>query len=454
MWPFKKKELTKSVGGAWSSSAYSPNWFQKGETVTSGVALRSTIVYSCITILTNGVSKLKIKHYNSPEGKGRTELTGSDISALLNRPNPYQNRMDFIMNMMTSLLLNGNAYAFAKRDNDGKVISLHPLNSRAVQAHVTHDSKIWYSITQTDDLLTQLEEFVPQSEILHLKLTAPTHPLVGLSPLVACSLSSEAGMNIQDQSNTFFANKSKIGGYLKTPNKMSPEKAKAVGKAWSEGTNGLAAGKTALLDNEMTFESFTLTAVDSQVIQQYKMSQTDVANVYRVPFHMVDPEAPHNFETAEAVSRSFAASSLSFYINYIESAFNNFFDLDGTSEYVEFDVEAGIGRGDLKSRMDAYSTAIHGAIMTPNDARALENLEPKEGGDEVFLQLQDRPLSEVADEFRLKNEKVESEIGKLDAETENIVNPPEPVVVEVPTNEATDDDLAKWMSDNSIRKAA
>jgi len=114
MWnPFKKKDIAKSVGGSWTSGSYTPNWFQRGDTIAEGTALRSTIVYSCITILVNGVSKLKMKHYVNSDDKGRTELVTSDLSKLLNKPNHYQNRMDFIMYLMQSLLLNGNAYAFA-----------------------------------------------------------------------------------------------------------------------------------------------------------------------------------------------------------------------------------------------------------------------------------------------------------------------------------------------------
>jgi len=456
LWPFKSKGVEKSVGGTWSGigwsgAGWSPNWFQKGDKVASGTALQSTAVYTCVSIISQAISKLKIKHYSDRDLKGRSLQYKSDIAKLLNKPNPYQNRIDFFTFILMNLLLDGNAYAFAIRDSKGKILSLHPLNAKTVSVHVTADSEVWYSISSSNQLLPDEHEFIPASEILHLRLFTPVHPLIGVSPLVAASLSVEAGMNIQDQSNTFFANKSKIGGYLSTPNKMDPKKSKELGDAWNEGTNGLAAGKTAVLNNDLNFHSFTLSAVDAEVIAQYKLSVTDIASIYHIPYYLVNPEAPHNFETAEAVSRAFTSQSLSFYIEYIEAGLDAFFDFDGTTEYVEFDVEAGISRGDLKSRMDAYSTGVHGGVLSPNDTRTYENLPSKAGGDDLFLQMQDRPLSGIEAEYKLKNDKTDSEIGKLDAETGKIEcetktceNPPEPDPLALP-DPTSDQDESKFL---------
>lgn len=44
-------------------------------------------------------------------------------------------------------------------------------------------------------------------------------------------------------------------------------------------------------------------------------------------------------------------------------------------------------KGDTKSRMEAYAIAIQNGIMTPNEARAKENLNPMEGGDDILIPL-------------------------------------------------------------------
>ena len=48
---------------------------------------------------------------------------------------------------------------------------------------------------------------------------------------------------------------------------------------------------------------------------------------------------------------------------------------------------------ELDARMAAYQTGIQSGVLTINEARKLEELEPMEGGDEPLVQMQYRPLS-------------------------------------------------------------
>jgi HK97 family phage portal protein len=42
--------------------------------------------------------------------------------------------------------------------------------------------------------------------------------------------------------------------------------------------------------------------------------------------------------------------------------------------------------GDLKTRMEAHATAIQNGIKTPNEVRDLEELEPRQNGDDLLIQ--------------------------------------------------------------------
>jgi phage portal protein BeeE len=58
---------------------------------------------------------------------------------------------------------------------------------------------------------------------------------------------------------------------------------------------------------------------------------------------------------------------------------------------VEFNVEA-ILRGDFLARMEGMSKAVASGLRTPNEARALDNLPPVEGGDVAYIQGAMMPL--------------------------------------------------------------
>ena len=48
-------------------------------------------------------------------------------------------------------------------------------------------------------------------------------------------------------------------------------------------------------------------------------------------------------------------------------------------------------KGDTKSRMEAYAIAIQNGIMTPNEARAKENWNPMQGGDDILIPMNMTP---------------------------------------------------------------
>ncbi|MBR1895497.1 MAG: phage portal protein, partial [Pyramidobacter sp.] len=53
---------------------------------------------------------------------------------------------------------------------------------------------------------------------------------------------------------------------------------------------------------------------------------------------------------------------------------------------VKFNLE-GLLRGDIKSRYEAYQIGINNGFLSPNEARAKEDLNPREGGDEFMTPL-------------------------------------------------------------------
>jgi phage portal protein BeeE len=56
---------------------------------------------------------------------------------------------------------------------------------------------------------------------------------------------------------------------------------------------------------------------------------------------------------------------------------------DQANHYVKFNAGALL-RGDLKSRYESYATAINWGILSPNECRQLEDLNPRDGG-ELYL---------------------------------------------------------------------
>ena len=414
---------TGSIIKGWADLTYDwykPNWWQLGQDKPSSqVALRSSAVYTCVSILAQEIARLNIVHYENPGLKGQIERYNSSIASLLRKPNKFQNRSDFFLSVMYSLLMDGNFYGLVTKDSRGRAVDITPLNPRGVQPYVVPGtSEIYYSISSIEiepSATFNPTEFIPQRNMIHIRCFTPTHPLIGVSPLIACMTSVAHGLSIQSDSTRFFDNGSKPSGILRTPKPLNDKQAARLRDAWKSGTTGINAGKVPVLDNDLQFQQMSLSAADAQVIEQYGMTKKDIANVYHIPLYMIG-EGENQFKTAEAAQRDFITRSLGFYIEHIEAALETFFKMDGRTECIEFDVEGGIMRPEYIERIKGLKEAVQGGMFSPNEARASEGKPAKEGGDDLFMQRQMVPINllgldvlSMSDSASETNEETEAE---------------------------------------------
>ncbi len=390
-------KVAESSGGivkAWadlSDGWYKPNWWQLGQDAPDATAaLRSSAVYTCVSILAQEIARLRITHFTNPDLSGKVEMLKSKITTLLRKPNGIQTRSDFFLGLMFSLLMRGNYYAVAVRDGTGAVIRLIPLSPGSVTPYMTDKGEVYYStagVSNQDGAEFKPGDFVPQRDMLHIRLFTPTHPLIGVTPLIACMPSVAHGLSIQSEATRFFDNQSKPSGILTCPKPLSSAAAARIKDAWISGTTGINTGKVPVLDSDLVYQQISLSAADSQVVEQYSMTKRDIANVYRIPLYMVG-EGENYFKTAEAAQRDFVTRTLGFFIEHIEASLEDFLGLDGRTEFVDFDVEGGIMRPEYTQRIEGLVKGVQGGIFTPNEARKGEGGEAKEGGNKLYMQRQ------------------------------------------------------------------
>lgn len=398
--------ITSLQDKAWFSTS-SPdlpiNYWQLGPDLPTSGAERFNAVYACRKVLAEEVSRLHAHHWREDDSGGRTRLN-SRLERLLRYPNPWQSRVDFWLNLMDRLLCNGNAYALAGRDQSGAITSLTPI----ANAHPYVDpvsGAIFYALgVNSHDLIPPAAEIPPDrmvahSEIFHLRLFTPIHPLIGEPPLNAARISAGSGLAMSSSTFSFFNRAARPSGYLvsKLPRMLTPEETEKLKKQWNDSYSGNGIGGTAILPADLEWHPMTMTAVDAEIVDLYKLTVEDVARVYRVPLFMLGDMTKATFTNVEQMTRTFYAGGLGFYLEHIESQLARFFDL-AMVEHVEFDVEQGLMRAELKDRVDALAKGVQGGIFSPNEARRREGLPAVPAGDNVFLQSQMVAVEQAASE--------------------------------------------------------
>jgi HK97 family phage portal protein len=118
-----------------------------------------------------------------------------------------------------------------------------------------------------------------------------------------------------------------------------------------------------------------------------KFNRSEIAGIFRVPAHLINDLEKATFSNIDQLSLEFVMFTLTPWLSRIEQAMNwrLFLPHERGEYFVEF-VTDGLLRGDVKSRYEAYRTAINSGLKSINEVRSLENLPPIENGDHHLVQ--------------------------------------------------------------------
>jgi HK97 family phage portal protein len=415
--PYSGGWLSADAGRHW-------NWWQMGHDVSSGGGINH-MVESCVSAYSQTIAMCPGNHWQWEEKAGRKRITTSALTRILRAPNDYQTISDLLLNAVRGLLLEGNAYLLAIRNERQEIQQLHLMGPKESGAHVAEDGSVFYNLAGNpivEQLARGAKIVVPSRDVLHLRLHTPRHPLLGETPLAAAALQLSAGNAAMHSQVIFYLNQARPSFALGTDAKLNREQARELRDLWNEQAAGMAKGGTPVLTAGLKPLPLGVSQVDQQLADLLKLSDQAIANVYRVPLQLLGLNTG-TFSSTEALMQHWLASGLGFLLNHIEEAFGLQFKLKGQpDEYLEFDT-AALQRSSFKERVIAWANGTKGGLFSRNEGRRefeLPSIGPP--GDEPWVQQQDIPASVAY---------------------ENAKNPPEPVApVATPPKPAESDEEA------------
>jgi HK97 family phage portal protein len=378
------------------SEPFSGAW-QRNVEATKEDMLSYPAVFSCITLIANDISKLRLKLVKLDENGIWIETQNSAYDPVLRKPNRYQNRIQFFQSWIYSLLINGNTYVLKQRDNRNVVVALYVLDPLRVIPAIAEDGSIWYDVP-SDELSGTNDGRnlrIPASEIIHDRTNTFYHDLVGISPLYAAALSVGQGREIQKNSASFFKNNARPGGILTAPGAVSDETVEQLRSYWESNYTGNNAGKVAVLADGLTYKSFDVeTAANSQVIEQLKWSSEVVCSVFHVPPYKIGIGDTPTGGGLEAENIRYFSEALQVRIDSIELLLDEGLNMSsGIGVYFELD---DLFKMDSKTLAETEQILTKAGIKKLNEARKKMNLGPMEGGNTAYLQQQNFSVEALA----------------------------------------------------------
>ena len=354
-------------------------------------ALTLSSVWCAVRLLSESVSSLPCGVYTKEPNGDKVEAVNDRIYNLIKfKPNNYQNKITFFEYVMMSICMTGNSYVQIVRDNSGNPVQLMPIDSALVDV-VINEGELFYQIDGGGVL--------DSADVLHFK-TLTDDGIVGLSPIDQCAKAINWGINVEEFGSTFFKNGAKPSSVLSTDRALSETAIQRLKNSFNSSYSKLSqSNSTIILEEELTFKPISISPEQAQFLASRQFSIEEVARIFNVPPHMLKDLTKSSFNNIEMQSQEFVTYTLMPYITRIENEMN--LKLFRTNElgykFIEFNVN-GLLRGDVKSRNEAYKTAITNGYMSINEVRQKENLNSIEGGDKHFMQLNMTTIEKIGED--------------------------------------------------------
>lgn len=366
-------------------------------------ALRVATVFSCIRILSEAVAKLPIKVYQEDES-GVQKQTQHPVYKLLRlRPNPYMNAYDFWKCMEAQDCLYGNAYASIEFNNKGQIAGLWPIDSSKIKIVVDNDtamsgliqsqSQVYYQV----DLGYEQRKLMPD-EILHFKGGVTLDGIVGLSPLDCLKATLESGAAANEFVNNFYKQGLQVKGIIQYVGDLDERAKRNFRDKFESMSSGLNnSHRVALLPIGYQFMPISLNMHDAQFLENNQLTIRQIASSFGIKMHQLNDLSRATYSNVTEQQKEFYTDTLQPKLTGYEQELTYKLLLDREIEsglFFRFNADAML-RSDIKTRYEAYRIGVQGGFITPNEARAKEELPAIEGGDQLLVNGSYVPISEA-----------------------------------------------------------
>ena len=396
----RPRASTLSQPESWMVEAFGGRPSSSGIRINHYTAMTVPTVYACVRVISSTMAALPL-NLRKRSQDGASELADRHplFDLLHTKPNRWQTSYEWRVWVWSNILLRGNAYCFIVRNPAGVIQELIPLEGGAVTAEwigTGQERRIGYWYGGEYGSFPMLE-----SEVLHFRGMPDDEGLRGLSVIAYHRDTIGEAKAGQETASRSMANGSKLSGLIKIPQAVDSKVREAVADEWNRAYGGaFNAGRVAVLGAEADFKPISMTMQDAQFIEQRKMSRQDIYAIFGVPPMMVGDHDRSTFSNAEQNDLHYAKHTITPHASNFEQTVHR--DLLTERERKRYFFKLNMNslmRGDFKTRTEGYRTMIETGILSPNEARSLEDMNKREGGDVYLTPLNHREAGPDAREL-------------------------------------------------------
>jgi len=357
------------------------SWGADGDLILDENSAQSIPAFNrAIEVIATQIASLPISVYRSDDSGNRSEAKDHSLYQLLKyRPHPLYNSGDFRAAIIRILILRGNCFVRVISTRAG-IKQLEIIDERTAEI-VKVGNSYFYKFSDIDEPLSS-------EEVLHFKINSKD----GISGQSTIDLFKDCLERAQAEiklGKMYYTKGGQVGGVLAPDQPMDVKQFEQARAAWNRHNVGMdKMGQVGMLPIGVKYVKLGDSLNENQLNESRARTTEDISNMTGVHPILLGAMDSATFSNVEELNRVFVQFTLRSFIKIIEDEFNTkaISSRDRETLRVRFNT-AGLLRGDTSARADYYMKMRTTQAMSPNEIRALENMNSYEGGDAYDLPL-------------------------------------------------------------------
>jgi len=347
--------------------------------------------YRAKNIISDAVGIIPLKMYQ------RQSKPDGSISNLNVEPDHVTRNMPYLMQISPNLwgwtpfllkkasvewlLFYGNSYQWRPPTSPSQVFILPANKTRPV---FDLDGNLWY---ETKFSNSPKPAYIPGVEILHLLINPDETGWMGRGVVTFARETFGRRMAANKTQSMLFSQGFMPAAVMKVDGEAKKEHREAIRNAYEESMSGSDnAFRLAILDKKiLEYTPVEMQIKDSDWLESISATDDDIALFFGMPGHMLN-KGKEAYNSNEQKYQEFVSLTLDpFLVPWEEAARVRWLSREEqVNTYFKFKREALL-RMNAKERTDMNATRIQNGMMTPNEARTQDELNPYPEGDQYWM---------------------------------------------------------------------
>jgi len=351
---------------------------KSGATINESSAMAISTVYACVYKISSTIASLGLEVY---ERDGRN-IVQANIHPAYNlvkvKPNNHQTAYEFWESITASAVIYGVGYAIIERDERGYATQLIPVHYSDVDLRNVKGERV-YSVKDVG--IVRPENML---EICNLQR---------MSPIRLHRENLGLAKSAQDFGAEYFGQSGQMTGVLSSEQPLKKEQMDVIQGSWN---NGAAQAGTKLMPFGFKYQRIAISPDEAQFIQTRAFQAEEICRIFNVPTALVQLPSQTTYNNVEQQNLMFARHTIVPWTQRIEQEIDRKLipSFDREVIFSKFKL-SDLQRGDSAARANYFTQMLQNGVLSINEVRQEEQLNPIEGGDIHTVQVNQIALDKL-----------------------------------------------------------